>query len=186
MVGLYGGCDVFAILRPTNPFRTAATIQRAWDTFKKMNRNAHGIRAVHMWNPWTDEGHPGKMYEIKGDILIPLYHGTVKLQGYHVMWQDAPTQSLPYLTPPNMYDAGRIYLQNGSLEMYFTHSINQHNARVVAPFITRFHESLDLNTIHDWNDMLWLVENRVVSLPRIDKEPYIKPEPYPWEVDENI
>lgn len=185
MLGLYGGCDIFAILRPTNPFRTAETIRRGYETFKKRNTLTAGIRAVHMWNPWNDNGHPGKMYTIKDRILNPLHEGMIELHGYQVKYQDSPTQYIPQLASPHIYDAGRIYMQNGSMEMYVDSCINTYNTRLVAPFETYHYESLDLNTIHDWNDMLWLVENNVVSLPKIDKEPYVKPEPMPWEVDEN-
>jgi hypothetical protein len=49
------GADAFAILRPTSPFRTAATIRRAYERFRKLE--VHSMRAVE-----PVKQHPGKMW----------------------------------------------------------------------------------------------------------------------------
>jgi N-acylneuraminate cytidylyltransferase len=58
--------DLFSILRPTSPFRTAATIRRAWDRFLAVP-DADSLRAVR---PVRE--HPGKMWRVEGDLMTPL------------------------------------------------------------------------------------------------------------------
>jgi CMP-N,N'-diacetyllegionaminic acid synthase len=58
--------ELFSILRPTSPFRTGATIRRAWDRLHAVP-DADSIRAVR---PVRE--HPGKMWRIAGDMMVPL------------------------------------------------------------------------------------------------------------------
>ena len=53
--------EVFSLLRPTSPFRTAATIRRAWERFIAVP-DADSLRAVR---PVRE--HPGKMWRIAGE-----------------------------------------------------------------------------------------------------------------------
>ena len=64
-----GGRDeeLFSILRPTSPFRTAATIRRAWEQLLALGDRADSIRAVE-----PTRQHPGKMWTIDGELMRPL------------------------------------------------------------------------------------------------------------------
>jgi N-acylneuraminate cytidylyltransferase len=58
--------DVFSILRPTSPFRLPDTIRRAWSLFIG-NPGADSLRAVEKCKQ-----HPGKMWVIRGNRMLPL------------------------------------------------------------------------------------------------------------------
>ena len=58
--------DCFSLLRPTSPFRTAETIGRAWTRFTGQ-QDVDSLRAVERCAQ-----HPGKMWEIRGDRMVPL------------------------------------------------------------------------------------------------------------------
>ena len=58
--------EAFSILRPTSPFRTAATIRRAWEAFTAVE-GADSLRAVRRVRE-----HPGKMWVIEGELMRPL------------------------------------------------------------------------------------------------------------------
>src|SRR5438270_425321 len=62
-----GGVDAFAILRPTSPFRTAATIIRAVEQWTIYNPGWSSLRAVE---PVSQ--HPGKMWTLVGHTMTPL------------------------------------------------------------------------------------------------------------------
>src|SRR5439155_23946547 len=61
------GEDLFAILRPTSPFRTGATVRRAFDRLLELGERADSIRAVE-----PVRQHPAKMWALAGDLLEPL------------------------------------------------------------------------------------------------------------------
>ena len=68
--------DCFSILRPTSPFRTAATIKRAWSEFLA-EQGVDSLRAVEKVTQ-----HPGKMWVVRGKRmmpLLPLYSGGAAL-----------------------------------------------------------------------------------------------------------
>jgi CMP-N,N'-diacetyllegionaminic acid synthase len=58
--------EVFSLLRPTSPFRTATTIRRAWERFTSVEE-ADSLRAVR---PVRE--HPGKMWRITGELMEPF------------------------------------------------------------------------------------------------------------------
>ena len=59
--------DLFSILRPTSPFRTGATIARAFDALLALGARADSIRAVRKCRE-----HPGKMWVIEDELMQPL------------------------------------------------------------------------------------------------------------------
>ena len=87
--------DNFIILRPTSPFRTLKTINKAFNIFKKSNSDS--LRAVKLCDQ-----HPYKMWNIKSNYLSPLFNK--KIQGQ-------PGHSNPYQILP------KIYVQDASLEI---------------------------------------------------------------------
>jgi CMP-N,N'-diacetyllegionaminic acid synthase len=86
--------DYFMILRPTNPFRDLAMIQRSCVSYNN-NCWMKGIQEV------TE--HPDKMWEMDNNIMI-----TMNMHWRHML----PTQYLPV-----------VYIQNGSIEIRPTGNI---------------------------------------------------------------
>jgi CMP-N,N'-diacetyllegionaminic acid synthase len=142
--------DAFAILRPTSPFRTAATIRRAYDQFRRSE--VHSLRAVQ-----PVKEHPGKMWEWAG----PGYPMT-SLFGGHVTptpWHSSPTQTLP-----------KFYVQNASLEMawsYVVQSFGSISGKKIAPFFTEGYEGFDINDEDDFATAARLVAEGRVTLPQL-------------------
>lgn len=138
--------NAFAILRPTSPFRTAATIRRAYRQFS--HDEAHSLRAVQ---PVSE--HPGKMWQCYGAgyPIVPLIGAEWPSQGPGLLglrtrdetpWHSQPTQTLP-----------TVYIQNASLEMAWSYVIPAFgtiSGRKVAPFFTEGDEGFDINTEDDW------------------------------------
>ena len=124
---------IFAILRPTTPFREASTIRRAYAQF--IASGADSLRAVA---PATE--HPGKMWRITGGFRMePI------LSWHHANgqpWHSCPTQTLD-----------TIHQQTAGLELAWSRVVWQHGTitgATVCPFLTDARESVDLNTPEDW------------------------------------
>lgn len=135
--------DIFAILRPTSPFRTHDTIRRARETFLKSG--AHCLRAVQKVTE-----HPGKMWQEANGRLYPLIgdawpgHGDERpyQRGRGQPWHNRPTQTLP-----------QVYVQNASLDMAWSYVIPAFGSITgpkVAAFITEGWEGFDINHESDW------------------------------------
>lgn len=138
--------DAFAILRPTSPFRTAATIQRAWHQFKDTHGDIDSIRAVE---PWTGQ-HPGKIWTYCPTTV--RLHPVMREWTAHAPYHSSPTQSL---IP--------VFKQNASLEMAWRDVIDREPPTIggdeIAPFWTEAAEGFDVNTPEDWA----LAEEKIVS-----------------------
>lgn len=143
-----GHPDAFAILRPTSPFRTAATIRRAFTQFS--HDESHSLRAVqpvkeHPYKMWTCAG-PGYPMVPLLDLVPP---GGTPL---HSM----PTQEL-----------SRVYVQNASLEMawsYVVQAFGTISGRKVSPFFTEGYEGYDINDESDWAGAERLIAEGKVAL----------------------
>jgi len=146
--------DAFALLRPTSPFRTAATIQRAWSYFASLEK-VDSIRAIE---PCTQ--HPAKMWQVSGEGLAArITPVMVNPDKTATPWHSTPYQALP-----------KIYAQNASLEIAWTHvPLEQHTiaGRSIAPFFTEGTEGFDINTPEDWIIAEYMVEHQQVTLPTI-------------------
>lgn len=143
--------SAFAILRPTSPFRTAETIQRAYKQF--IHDETHSLRAVQ-----PVKEHPGKVWEYagRGYPMTPILNRT-RLDG--TPWHSSPTQSLP-----------TFYIQNASLEMAWTYVVTSFgtiSGNKVAPFFTEGYEGFDLNTEEDWQQAERLLAEGTVALPTL-------------------
>lgn len=151
---LYPRPDAFAILRPTSPFRTVETIQRAYACFLA-NDCADSIRAVEhvtqtpykMWR-WHGAGMP----------MTPLLEGE---SSPGVPYHSSPTQ----VCPP-------VYVQNSSLEIAWTRNVEVYgtlHGRKVAPFLTTGYEGFSIDTEADWERAEWLVRSGAVTLPDVSR-----------------
>lgn len=146
--------DCFSILRPTSPFRSAATIQRAWRMFSA-DRGADSLRAVEKCAQ-----HPGKMWVARGGRLLPLLPFATAQQP----WHSTPYQALP-----------EIYVQNASLEIArcrVVHAGDSIAGEVVMPFFTQGVEGLDINTPEDWWYAEHLLARAEARLPPVAQAPF--------------
>jgi N-acylneuraminate cytidylyltransferase len=151
--------DCFSLLRPTSPFRSAATIRRAWAAFTA-EQGVDSLRAVEKCAQ-----HPGKMWVIDGTRMTPL------LQQYRsaISNQPSPMHSTPYQALPP------VYVQNASLEIAWTRVVFEQRTiagEVLMPFITDGHEGFDINDPYDWTVAEKLLADGAAALPPVSKAPY--------------
>lgn len=147
--------DAFSILRPTSPFRKAATIQRAWAQFSAAE-GVDSLRAVEKC-----QQHPGKMWVVRGDRMVPLMPLTPAEQPWH---------SSQYAALPE------VYVQNASLEIAWTRVVTQGRTiagQVLTPFLTTDEEGLDVNTTFDWWRAERLLESGEAHLPPVGQTPWV-------------
>lgn len=153
-----GACinwDAFAILRPTSPFRSAATIRRAWEAFVKINRESavgriDSLRAVRLARE-----RPEKMWR--------LTHPPYLMTAYLPSLKEAHSQQ--YRTLEEKY--GRLYVQTSSLEIAWCDVVQKGSiaGQHVHPFMQEGYEGLSIDTPEEWDFAQWLAETGRVSLP---------------------
>jgi CMP-N,N'-diacetyllegionaminic acid synthase len=122
--------ELFSILRPTSPFRTGATIRRAWDALHAVP-GADSIRAVR---PVRE--HPGKMWRIEGKLMTPLLPQPEA---------DVPTHSRQTASLP------KVYVQDSSVEIAWTRIVadGEIAGRRVVPFVSQGIEGLSIDYPED-------------------------------------
>jgi CMP-N,N'-diacetyllegionaminic acid synthase len=144
--------DLFAIVRPTSPFRGPDAIRRARDRLLQVPK-ASSIRAVAIARQ-----HPGKMWVVERETMRPL------LDQSHlaVPWHDSQFQSLP-----------TVYVQTSALEIAWTHVVADGTlgGQVRVPFFLDGHEGFGIDYAEDWSRAEELLAAGV-ALPRIDVEPW--------------
>jgi N-acylneuraminate cytidylyltransferase len=152
--------DAFAILRPTNPLRSAQSIVTAVRTLLA-DPQADSLRAVQRVSE-----HPGKMWVLAGDDrMTPLLDD----DGADPPWHSTPYQALP-----------PVHVQNASLEVAWARTVDEQGTiagRVVRPWVTPGHEGLDLNEEIDWLLLERLLDAGDVDLPQPDQPPTGHPAP---------
>jgi CMP-N,N'-diacetyllegionaminic acid synthase len=155
--------DCFSLLRPTSPFRTAATIRRAWELFTSQ-QGVDSLRAVEKCAQ-----HPGKMWIVNGNRMTPLlqaYQSAISNQQSALIspWHSTPYQALP-----------PVYVQNASLEIAWTRLVTERRSiagDVLVPFVTEGHEGFDINDPYDWILAERLLLDGTATLPRVTREPF--------------
>jgi CMP-N-acetylneuraminic acid synthetase len=146
----------FMILRPSNPFRTSATIERAWETYQAINP-ARDLKNMEyegsMRSVERGRQHPGKMWKVvlhkHARTIIPVWEGG----------HDLPTQSL-----------SEVYVQNGCIHIatpYLVVRYGNYTGARTHPFFTEGYEGLDINTEEDWILAEALIERGLVELEEI-------------------
>jgi N-acylneuraminate cytidylyltransferase len=145
--------DLFALVRPTSPFRGPATVRRALDQLLA-HPDADSIRAVE-----PVKQHPGKMWLVEGETMRPL----LDQSGLDVPWHDSQFQALP-----------PVYVQNSSLEIAWTRVAEKGTlgGRTRLPFFTEGLEGFSIDREDEWARAEALVESGEATLPRADVEPW--------------
>lgn len=149
--------DAFAILRPTNPFRLAQTIRRAWTQFWG-DEGVDSLRAVEKCAQ-----HPGKMWVIRGRTaprMVPLLPYGPPEQP----WHSTPYQALP-----------EVYVQNASLEIAWTWVVFDDRTIAgvtIVPFLSQGQEGFDINQPEDWRLAEELLAAGEARLPQVCAIPY--------------
>ena len=146
--------DAFAILRPTNPFRTAETIRRAYSRWLEKGAGFDSLRAVE-----RTPVHPYKQfrYDATSSRLVPL------MEYADDWWKDgAPGHSRQYQSLPP------VYSQNASLEIAWTKTVFEKGSIAgdrILPFFSEGLEGFDINNFDDYDRACRLVESGQVVLP---------------------
>jgi CMP-N,N'-diacetyllegionaminic acid synthase len=134
--------DAFALLRPTSPFRTAATIRRAWARFLELGETIDSIRAVELCRQ-----HPAKMWQVDGRLMRPV----IERPEPGTPWHSMQYQALP-----------PVYVQNSSLEIAWRSVLDGDPSIAgerIAPFFTEGFEGFSI----DYPDDVERAEQFVVS-----------------------
>ena len=158
--------DCFALLRPTSPFRTAATIRRAWARFTAQE-GVDSLRAVEKCAQ-----HPGKMWVVRGERMFPLLPFSTPVSPRPDDEGGQPWHSTPYQALPP------VYVQNASLEIAWTRVVFDRRTiagDVLVPFLTEGYEGFDINDPMDWTIAERLLADGAVTLPRVHQAPYPGP-----------
>jgi N-acylneuraminate cytidylyltransferase len=146
--------DAFSILRPTSPFRKPDTIRRAWRVFLEAE-DADSLRAVE-----KVEQHPGKMWVVRGNRMLPL----LPLSPEDRPWHSQQKAALP-----------EVYVQNASLEIAWSQMALRTRSiagTVLVPFFTEGDEGVDINAAHDWWYAEHLMATGAARLPDVDVPPF--------------
>jgi len=141
--------ELFSILRPTSPFRTAATIRRAWDRFAMLGDSFDSIRAVE-----PVRQHPGKMWLVEGDTLQPVWQQGEGAVPFH----STQMAALP-----------RVWVQNSSLEIARARVLHGDRPSIagdrIAAFFTEGYEGFSIDYPEDVERAARLAEEGVAQLP---------------------
>ncbi|HET7647680.1 MAG TPA: acylneuraminate cytidylyltransferase family protein [Gaiellaceae bacterium] len=143
--------ELFAILRPTSPFRGGETIRRAVEALVALGDRADSIRAVERCRQ-----HPAKMWRLDGELMRPV----LERPDEGTPWHSMQYQSLP-----------EVYVQNSSLEVAWTRVLAGPRPSIagerVAPFLTEGHEGFSIDYPDDVERAERLVATGEAVLPRI-------------------
>lgn len=139
---LFPGFDLFMILRPTSPFRTGDTIQRAlylWDWVWDRPDSARAVSPTR--------NHPLKSWRVDGYRMTP-FSGAGRIGGFPPY--DLATQVV-----------GEVHCQNGCLHIARTDVLERCgnvSGERIAPFHTIGYEGVDINTRDDLEYAEWLLQ----------------------------
>lgn len=144
--------EIFSILRPTSPFRRAATIRRGLDRFLELGERCDSLRAVR---PCRE--HPGKMWVVEGEWMRPLLDQSD---------QDVPTHSRQY------QDLPKVHVQDSSLEIAWTRVAEQGSiaGERVAAFESEGLDGFSIDYPDDWARAERLIAEGAAELPPIAQE----------------
>jgi CMP-N,N'-diacetyllegionaminic acid synthase len=141
--------ELFSILRPTSPFRSAATIRRAIDELVALGDRADSIRAVRLCRE-----HPGKMWVLGDGLMSPLLPQP----------EGTPFHSRQYRALPE------VYVQDSSVEVAWTRTLERTGSIAgerVAPFFTKGAEGFSIDYPDDWDRAEAMIAAGKAALPSV-------------------
>lgn len=145
--------EIFAILRPTSPFRTVSSVKKAIELFKQASTDS--LRAVELCHE-----HPGKMWTTtEQGTLTPF----VQQAHLDIPWHARQYQDLP-----------SVYVQNSSLEIAWARVIHETNSRegkTIVPYFTEGYEGFSIDYEIDWMIAELLLDSGKTTLPVIKTRP---------------
>lgn len=148
----YPDFDIFVILRPTSPFRTAETIRNA---FRVFDPACDSVRAVG-----PTKSHPGKSWTVHEDGKAPVTDEQLyKIEPFFlpspfcfVQTYDLPTQSLD-----------KVYCQNACIQIAHTGVVEKYKNVTgvnVIPYFTTGNEGIDINEPSDLAYAEWIMRGK--------------------------
>ena len=143
--------ELFAVIRPTSPFRGPDAVRRARDALVG-HPGADSIRAVK-----PVDQHPGKMWILEGETMRPL----LDQSHLDVPWHDSQFQTLP-----------AVYVQSSTLEVAWTRVVPEGTlgGQVRLPLLLDDRESLSIDREEDWARAEALVATGSATLPPISSD----------------
>ena len=139
--------DTVVILRPTSPLRSSNLIRAVVEKFLRLKNRVDSVRTV---SPVTE--HPGKMWRMTGDVMVPLLPFSNEL----APWHSSQKISLP-----------EVFIQNACIEVSDVESVLRTKSiagNVVAPYKMTGLEAFDLNEPIDLLFMEFLVQEGQIYL----------------------
>jgi len=149
-------CDLFALIRATNPFRGPDVIRRGLDQLLA-TPEADSVRAVE-----RVKQHPGKMWLLAEDGRT--MSSLLDQSDLEVAWHAGQYQALP-----------EVFVQNSALEIAWTRVVQAtgtREGRVLAPFFTEGYEGLNIDDEEDFVRAEQLVADGRARLVGVPREPY--------------
>lgn len=147
--------DYFSILRPTSPFRTVKMIRKSLEILKKKSQ-FDSVRAVE-----KTPIHPGKIWEIKKNQLLPLLK---KYNKKGIPWHSCQYAGLP-----------KFFSQNASLETIKKNSFKKYkliSGKKIFPLITSGIEGFDINNNIDYELSKLIIKK--TNKYKLSKKSYFK------------
>jgi N-acylneuraminate cytidylyltransferase len=145
--------DVWSLLRPTSPLRSADSIARAFEQLVAHADRADSIRAVE-----PVRQHPGKMWVLDGEHIVPLLPQPET---------GVPTHSRQF------HDLPEVYVQDSSLEVSWVRvalSGGGLSGTRVLPWWPPGLEGLSVDYPDDWERLEQLLDSGAAALPEIGSE----------------
>ena len=148
-----GQFELFALVRPTSPFRGPDTIRQALERLLAVP-GADSIRAVE-----PVKQHPGKMWILEGETMRPL----LDQSGLEVPWHDSQFPALP-----------PVYVQSSALEIAWTRVVSEGTlgGSKRLPLLLDGYEGLSIDREEDWARAEALFASGQARLPTIEEDPW--------------
>lgn len=146
----------FVILRPTNPFRKAETIQKAWACWKINHPPYDSLRTTR-----SVKDHPDKswIYCESGELIPLCGYLPQGVEKKFAKAYDLPMQSLP-----------KMHISSGCIQIFDKYTFNSngdHTGLKVLHYETSKEEQFDLNDEWDWILAEALIERGLATLEKI-------------------
>ena len=112
------------LLQPTCPFRTSEHIDEALELIKNTQQTIVSVYKV-------DDAHPGRMYEIKNNLMTPIF---------------------PDLVSINRQDLPDVYHRNGAIYITPTFAISNGSlySDEILPYVMSIQDSINIDNTMDW------------------------------------